>query len=184
MLFFKSCICVRIRYVGWSEAYSWVRFNLHCRSARSIHTWPQGSSTLRIFSPSRAGLSKLRLGSAMMRNLDYNWRPIAIGTLISWTRSFGHFAADGPASAQPAVHACFSSGSTSHLYATCPQRRSATNIRPAPKQDNLQPLTSSVTVNPMGNPQEVCYIYNNKGRCFRGQRCPYAPYTVPPRYKV
>ena len=50
-------------------------------SARCIHTWHQGSSTISIFLPSRAGLSKLRLGSAMTWNLDFNWRPTSVGTL-------------------------------------------------------------------------------------------------------
>ena len=88
------------------------------------------------------------------------------------------FAADGLATASSTSQACFSCGSTSHFYAACPQRRlSTTRAATGPKQDNTRPLGTSreqPSSAPSGDQQEPCYIFNDKGRCFRGQRCPYS----------
>ena len=85
------------------------------------------------------------------------------------------FAADGLSYATPAANtlACFTCGSLSHLYASCPHRR-----RPAPSQQPpAGPKSDQPPSRPPGNPpgeqQEPCYIFNDKGRCFRGNRCPY-----------
>jgi hypothetical protein len=82
------------------------------------------------------------------------------------------FSADGLAPSSPASSplACYSCGSLTHLYAACPQRRRSTPHQltgPAPEQPARAPA------NPTGERQEPCYIFNDKGCCFRGNRCPY-----------
>ena len=85
------------------------------------------------------------------------------------------FSADGlsPAIPTPAPMACFTCGSLSHLYAACPQRTRRSN---QPRQDTSRqdkPRTDTSTKPAAADQQEPCYIYNDKGRCFRGERCPY-----------
>ena len=82
------------------------------------------------------------------------------------------FAADGLTTAQPQAQACFSCGSTSHLYAACPHRRLPNTLRVASGQrsDNTKPLATAgkeQPVVPMGDLQEACFIYNDRGRCLR-----------------
>ena len=90
------------------------------------------------------------------------------------------FAADGLASAQAqqASLACFVCGSTTHLYAACPQRRPPANRHlMSLRQTQPRPLATTsgdLPANPSGEPQEPCLIFNDKGRCFRGSRCPYS----------
>ena len=80
------------------------------------------------------------------------------------------FAADGLAATTSPNPACFGCGSTSHLHASCPLRRQP--ARPAANHDlpRLQPPTK-------GQPapeerREPCFVYNEKGHCFRGPRSP------------
>ena len=91
------------------------------------------------------------------------------------------FAADGLASApvQSPPLACYACGSTTHLYAACPQRRMTGTRQPAglAKPAQSRPLASSsreLPVAPTGEQQDPCFIFNDKGRCFRGSHCPYA----------
>ena len=87
------------------------------------------------------------------------------------------FAADGLTAAQAPTLACFTCGSTTHLYAACPQRRPHSNFRPPLGQNTPRPPATSGGDHPNSSTrdqQEPCFIFNDKGRCFRGHRCPYA----------
>ena len=88
------------------------------------------------------------------------------------------FAADGlsvntdPAPPTMAFYAC---GSASNLYAACPQRRQPPLPRPVTAAKQYPPR-SHTPANPpsrVGEQRKPCYIFNDKGRCFRGARCPY-----------
>ena len=92
------------------------------------------------------------------------------------------FAADGLACTPPQAQTpqtCFACGSATHFYAQCPHRRQPGNFRPPPptRADNPKPPTPSGKEQPPSltrDQRELCMIFNDKGRCFRGPRCPYA----------
>ena len=88
------------------------------------------------------------------------------------------FAADSLASGQSAPLACYVCGSTTHLFAACPQRRVTPRQPTGPsKYDQARPQAApgrDLPAGPTGDQQEPCFIFNDKGRCFRGNRCPYS----------
>ena len=88
------------------------------------------------------------------------------------------FAADGLVSSQPPPLPCYRCGSSAHFYAACPHRRLPSSFRPTTGQKPDQPRPPATAgPHPPASPgpqQEPCFIYNDKGRCFRGQCCPYS----------
>ena len=86
------------------------------------------------------------------------------------------FAADGLASGQSPPLACYVCGSTTHLFAACPQRRITPRQPTAPsKYDQARPQAAAGRDLPAtGDQQEPCFIFNDKGRCFRGNCCRYS----------
>ena len=82
------------------------------------------------------------------------------------------FAADGLAATTSPNPACFGCGSTSHLYASCPLR--CQPARPAANHDLPRPQPPTKGQPAPEERREPCFVYNEKGHCFRGPRCPYA----------
>ena len=97
------------------------------------------------------------------------WRFDAIDTKL-WTTCF---AADGLAAPHAPAPSCFLCQSTTHFYAQCPQRRLAAAYPPSQlvRPENTRPQRA--TGNLAAPPGELCKLYNERGRCFRGTRCPY-----------
>ena len=66
--------------------------------------------------------------------------------------------------------------STTQFYAQCPQR-CLTATRPAsqaaPPQRPENPRLQRELGNPAAPHRELCNLFNERGRCFRGARCPY-----------
>ena len=71
--------------------------------------------------------------------------------------------------------ACYARGSLAHLYTACLQCRQTSSRQPTglnkPEPSRLP--TRDPPANPLGDQQEPCYIFNDKGHCFRGNHCPY-----------
>ena len=119
----------------------------------------------------------LRYDSEFRLKLAANgsWHYEAVDTEL-WASCF---AADGLVASQPPPLACYSCGSSAHFYAACPHRRLPSSFRPTAgqKPDQARPPATGgphPPASPGGPQQEPCFIYNDKGRCFRGQRCPYS----------
>ena len=96
------------------------------------------------------------------------------------------FAADSLAPAASALVTtltCYTCGSSGNLYAQCPLRRQSgggpcipPRFDPPPVPTGVVPATapaSRAQPRPPSGGQEQCTIFNDKGRCFRGPRCPY-----------
>lgn len=84
---------------------------------------------------------------------------------------------------------CFTCGSLSHFAAACPSRRKFTSSlsgrfqgtnnqhgtsgwsEPQPHQDD--PARQGIQAR-LGAKPEFCGLYNDKGTCFRGYKCPYS----------
>lgn len=108
-----------------------------------------------------------------------SWQYHTIDTEL-WASCFAADGLVGAAPQQPGPYSspnCFTCGSTGHFYAQCPQRRlvaprtiiAATTDapKPPPLVAKDQPSASAT------GQREICLIFNDKGRCFRGSRCPY-----------
>ena len=164
-------------FSSWSEAwsiYATVLSSFHSHLAPRLF---QYQHFLTLKAKSFQASAWLRYDSEFRLKLAANgsWRFDIVDTEL-WASCF---AADGLSPADPtpapmAPMACYTCGSLTHLYAACPQRRQATYPR---NSNPTMPKPGSATTNPPARPageqQEPCYIFNDKGRCFRGSRCPY-----------
>ena len=101
-----------------------------------------------------------------------SWRFDAVDTEL-WATCF---AADGLAMPNAPAPSCYVCQSTTHFYAQCPQHRLAATrpaLQPVPPQRPENPRSQRESGNPAGPHVELCNLFNERGRCFRGARCPY-----------
>ena len=86
------------------------------------------------------------------------------------------FAAGGLAMPHAPAPSCYVCQSTTHFYEQCPQCHLAA-MRPAsqpvPSQRPENPRSQRKSGNPAAPHRELCNLFNERVRCFRGARCPY-----------
>ena len=96
-----------------------------------------------------------------------------------------------PADSLVQCQSCFTCGSLSHFASACPFRKKPSSsfpgrfqgtygqqgtsgrFEPRPYQD--EPLKPGIQAR-LGAKPEPCGVYNDKGTCFRGHKCPYSHY--------
>ena len=161
-------------FTGWSEAWSVYAAVLTAYfphlAPRLFHYQHFLALKSRTFQPS----AWLRYDIDFRLKLAANgsWRFDAVDTEL-WATCF---AADGLAMPHAPAPSCYVCQSTTHFYAQCPQRRLAAT-RPAsqsvPPQRPENPRSQHKSGNPAGPHGELCNLFNERGRCFRGARYPY-----------
>ena len=170
-------------FTGWSEAWS-------LYSAVLASFYPHVAPRLFQYQHFLALKSRAFRASAWLRYdrefrlkvaVNRSWHYEVVDTEL-WASCF---AADSLASAAPApagTLTCYTCGSGGHLYAQCPLRRQSGGPRaPLRSEPPLAPAavapatapSSWVQPRPPPGAHEPCMIYNDRGRCFRGPRCPY-----------
>ena len=161
-------------FTGWSEAWSVYTTVLTAYfphlAPRLFHYQHFLALKSRAFQPS----AWLRYDTDFRLKLAANgsWRFDAVDTEL-WATCF---AADGLAMPHAPVPSCYVCQSTTHFYVQCPQRRLAATrpaLQPVPPHRPENPRSQRESGNPAAPHRELCNLLNERGRCFRGARCPY-----------